>query len=193
MAKVYVFLADGFEPLEALTPVDVLKRCDNDVRLVSISDQRMVSCNLNIAVEADMTFAEGGDFADADLIVLPGGMPGAENLRKHAGLHDLVLRQNAAGKLIGAICAAPMVLGACGLAEGRRMTCFPGFESTIKGAVVTHAVVEEDGNIITAEGPAAAMPFGFALTRRLCGEAVMREWEDTMRFSHLKETLAKGC
>ena len=110
MAKAYEFLANGFEDIEALAPVDILRRGGVEVKTVSISNNLMVESANGITVKADLLFDEVNDFSDADILMLPGGMPGAANLNLHEGLRKLLVKQNENGKRLGAICAAPMVL-----------------------------------------------------------------------------------
>ena len=170
MAKVYVFLADGFEDVEALIPIDVLRRGGVDVTTVSITDFPLVQSAHGVNIEADMMF-EQGDFADADLLFLPGGMPGAANLAACPTLTKQLKDFAAAGKPYGAICAAPFVLGQLGLLKGKHATCYPGFEDQLEGAVVTGAMAEQDGNVITGKGPAAAAEFALKIAALLVGQA----------------------
>ncbi len=172
MAKAYLFLAPGFEDIEAIAPVDILRRAGIDVRTVSIHDMRYVDSTHGITIKADHIFREA-DVDNADLLILPGGMPGAEELASSRRLAKALVDHNNAGKLTGAICAAPMVLGMIGLLQDRRATCYPGFEKYLKGATYTAAKVETDGNIITAYGPGAALDFAFALVRQLLGNEVV--------------------
>ncbi len=185
MAKAYVFLADGFEDIEALAPIDILRRGGVDVVTVSINEDPFVTSAHRMVVLGDVTFEEAGDFADADILMLPGGMPGAANLDMHEGVKDALLRQHQQGKLIGAICAAPFVLGKLGLLKGRRATCYPGFESYLDGADYTAELFTTDGNIVTGEGPAAAMPYGYEILRLLEGDDVVEQLKEGMRFNHL--------
>lgn len=184
--KVYVFLADGFEDVEALIPVDVFRRGGIVTKTVSVTGTKRVVSAHGVAVEADMLFEEG-DFSDADLLFLPGGLPGADNLNAHAGLCQVLLKQNEQGKMLAAICAAPLVLGRLGLLEGRRATCYPGFEGTLKGAQYTAEICTVDGHITTGEGPAAAFPFAYSLLSQLMDESTSRQIAEGMRFVHLME------
>ena len=159
MAKIYVFLAEGFEEIEALTPVDILRRCNQEVAIVSTDD--------------------------ADVLLLPGGMPGSANLNEHEGVRQALLAHHAQGKLIGAICAAPMVLGSLGLLQGRRATCSPGFEKYLTGAEYTADLCTVDGNIITGEGPAASFPYAYKLLSILTDEATSQALQVKMQFAHL--------
>ena len=133
MKKVYMFLANGFEDVEALIPLDVLRRGGVDVKTVSITGSLVAESAHGVRVEADLMF-ETADVEDADLLMLPGGMPGASNLNDHEGVKEALLAQAQAGKLVSAICAAPLVLGGLGLLKGKRATCYPGFEKTLTDA-----------------------------------------------------------
>ncbi len=162
MGKVYVFLATGFEEIEAFAPVDILRRANVDVKTVSVKDTRYVKSAHGVVVKADIILREA-DIPNAEILVLPGGMPGAEELAACPKLNKALMSQNERGGLIAAICAAPMVLGRLGLLQGRRATCYPGFEPYLSGAKYTGAEIEIDKNIITAYGPGAAVDFGFTL------------------------------
>lgn len=187
MAKVYVFLADGFEDVEALIPIDVLRRGGVDVKTVSVTDLPIVSSAHQVNMEADLLFEEAS-FDDADLLLLPGGMPGASNLYEHEGVCQAVTAQNAAGRRVAAICAAPaVVLGQLGLLRGRRATCYPGFEQLLDGADYTADLVTVSGNITTAEGPAAAFPFAYELLSQLVSPQVADQVAEGMRYKHLME------
>ena len=178
MAKVYEFLATGFEELEALAPVDILRRGGQEVITVSVTGSLFVESSHGVTVKADQLF-EDTDLGDADLLLLPGGMPGSKNLNVHEGVRAALTSHAAKKGLIGAICAAPMVLGSLGLLQGRRATCSPGFEIYLTGA--------EDGNIITGEGPAASMPYAYALLARFIDEQAVTTLKGKMQFLHLME------
>ena len=169
MKTMYVFLAEGFEEIEALAPVDVMRRAGLSVTTVSVSDSLVVKGAHGISVVADALF-EALDYADAALFFLPGGLPGATNLEAHEPLRKLLIA-NAAQRdvVLSAICAAPLVLGGLGLLDGKQATCYPGFEDTMKGAVYTAALVTVDGNVFTACGPAAAWELGFTFVEHFCG------------------------
>lgn len=162
---IHLFLAEGFEEIEALGTLDILRRCGLEVRTVSISEERVVGGAHGIGVLADITWDEL-DLADVENIVLPGGMPGAENLRKKAELISQIKLVNARGGIIGAICAAPFILGTNNLLAGKRATCYPGFEKYLEGATATGNLAEEDGNIITGKGPGATFAFAAKIARR---------------------------
>jgi len=168
MKKVFVFLANGFEEVEALTPVDVIRRAGAEVITVSVENSIEVCGAHNIKVLADALFDEM-DFQEGNLFVLPGGMPGAENLKKHLGLNKLLKSQQAKGKYLAAICAAPMVLGNLNLLDNKKATCYPGFEKYLGKAVFTGMPFETDGNIITGKGIGTAMEFSLELVKILFG------------------------
>ena len=187
MAKVYVFLADGFEDVEALIPVDVWRRGGIDVTTVSITDFPLVRSAHGVNIETDVMF-EQCDFSDADLLFLPGGMPGASNLYDHEGVRKAVLAQAEKGRKIAAICAAPaVVLAQLGILDGKRATCYPGFEQLLTKATYTESLVTVDDNITTGEGPAAAFPFAYELLGQLVNPQTASQIAEGMRFKHLME------
>lgn len=168
MKKAYVFLADGFEEIEGLTVVDILRRAGVETVMTAIGETKNVVGAHQIAVGADLLFEEA-DFTDADMLVLPGGMPGTTYLGAHKGLTKLLLEANTQGVGIAAICAAPSVLGDLGLLDGKVAVCYPGFEERLTGARIGTHTVETDGNITTSRGMGTAIDFALELTRRLCG------------------------
>lgn len=168
MKTIFVFLADGFEEIEALAPVDILRRAGLSVKTVSVMDEQVVAGAHGVPVLADVMFDEI-NAEDAEMILLPGGLPGATNLDAHQGLSQMILDFAKEEKPLAAICAAPLVFGNRGLLEGKKATCYPGFETYLKGAQYTAALVEKDGNFITGKGPGAAMEFAFAIVEKYCG------------------------
>jgi len=168
MKKVFVFLAEGFEETEAVATIDILLRGGLDVTSVSISDNLLVTGAHGIAVNADTLF-ENADLSSGDMLVLPGGMPGATNLNEHSGLKSALKQYATDGKKIAAICAAPLVLGGLGLLKGKVATCYPGYESTMQGAIYYNEHVLKDGNIITAQGPGFTFEFGLRIVEVLQG------------------------
>lgn len=167
---IYVFLANGFEEVEALTPVDVLRRGGVDVKTVGIGDDVIVGSH-GIPVVADLDEDEV-DFEALSGVVLPGGMPGTRNLDASETVKAALAAANEKGALIAAICAAPSVLGHNGLLKGKRATCFPGFESELIGAILCDDLAVTDGNVITGKGAGAALPFALALLAYLKGADV---------------------
>lgn len=174
MQKVYVFLAEGFEEIEALTVVDMLRRVKIETVTVAVSGKKRVTGAHGITVEADGSFEEYS-YADGTMAVLPGGMPGTKHLMEHAGIRELLLSYHAAKKYLAAICAAPAIFGENGLLAGRHATCFPGFEEKLTGAEVMPDAVVIDGTIITSRGMGTAIPFGAALVSVLAGETAAEE------------------
>lgn len=176
MIMVYVFLADGFEEIEALTPVDLLRRAGVEVGTVSIyPDRKEVTGARNICVKADLTIEEA-DMANAELIVLPGGMPGTVNLLECKRLMDIVDAFNEKGGHVAAICAAPArILGSRGLLKGKKATCYPGLESLMDGATPVTKTVVTDENITTSRGLGTAVDFACELIALLCGEEKAKE------------------
>lgn len=172
MDKVYVFLADGFEEIEGLTVVDVLRRGKVETVTVSVMGKQMVMGSHNIPVLADCIYEET-DLTDGTVYVLPGGMPGTLNLGAHQELGKLLVDAKAQGKKLAAICAAPSVLGGLELLKGERATCHPGFEDKLEGAAVTEHTVEVSGQVTTSRGMGTALPFALKLLEQPKGtEAV---------------------
>ncbi|MBX3467316.1 MAG: DJ-1/PfpI family protein [Planctomycetes bacterium] len=170
MPRAVVVLAEGFEEIEAITPIDVLRRAGVEVIAAGVAGRRVVGSH-GIAVEADATLDEVPD--DVDLVVLPGGMPGAENLGKSPGVRALVERLHAAGRRVAAICAAPAVaLAGTSVLRGRRATCYPSFEERL-GPEVTRSQerVVVDGPLVTSRGPGTALEFSLALVEQLVSPA----------------------
>lgn len=169
MKKAYVFLADGFEEIEALSPVDVLRRAGVDVTTVGVTGKTVTGSH-HVPVVADV---DGGIFVlpdDADAVVLPGGGLGTENLKKSGAVAQALAEASRRGILIAAICAAPTVLDKAGLLAGKRVTAFPSVQDSIKNSNVTGGAVEEDGNIVTARSAGVALQFSHALAVRLAGQ-----------------------
>lgn len=168
---IYVFLAEGFEEIEALTPVDVLRRAGLDVRTVSVGVDRSVRGAHGITVEADILFGET-DYSDASMLILPGGMPGTTHLREFEPLCRLLVSAHERGVQLAAICAAPMVLGELGLLRGREAICYPGFEDRLIGAELSDKKVVVDGDILTAAGMGVALDFALEAVRMHLGGGI---------------------
>ncbi len=165
---VYIHLAEGFEEIEALTVVDLLRRAEVPANLVSVTEKKIVKGAHGIKVEADVMFNQA-DYDKCDMIVLPGGLPGTYGLRDHAGLCSRIKEFNLNGKKISAICAAPMVLGGLGILKGKKATIYPGMEEYLTGAEAINEKVVKDGNIITSQGPGTAIEFALAIVETICG------------------------
>ncbi len=177
--NVYVHLAEGFEEIEALTVVDVLRRAGIDVQTVSVTGKKEVAGSHQVKVVTDLLF-EDADYSRAGMIVLPGGMPGTVNLEKHEGLRGKIIEFNDKGKWLAAICAAPSVLGKLGLLGGKTATCYPGFEKYLSGAKTSENPVEVSGNVITSRGPGTAIYFALEIVRAIKGEEVAKKLKEGM-------------
>jgi len=163
----YLFLSTGFEEIEALTTVDLLRRANISLTTVSCEESKMVLGSHRINVEADKHYKDC-DFSDAEMLILPGG---SRRLGEFDWLRKLLLQHNEEGKMIAAICAAPSVLGDLGILQGKQATCYPGFESYLGDAYVGGLVVESK-NIITAKGPGLSSDFAFCIIEHLAGSDV---------------------
>ena len=169
-----VFLADGFEEIEGLTVVDILRRAGVETRTVSITERRLVTGSHQIPVTADSCIKET-DFSEAELLVLPGGMPGTRYLGECRPLTELLLQFFREGRKVAAICAAPSVLGDLGFLKGKKAVCYPGFESRLTGAEVLAVPVVTDGHITTSRGMGTAIAFALELTKRLKDEETAKQ------------------
>ena len=168
MKKVNVFLADGFEEIEALTVVDLLRRAGVTVTMVSVTGETLVHGAHGIDVRSDILFEEMDK--NVDLLVLPGGMPGTIHLKEHSGVTQILREFHEKEKMIAAICAAPTVLGGLGFLKGRKAVCYPSMEEGLTGAQALTDEVVTDGHITTSRGLGTAIPFSLELIRRLCGQ-----------------------
>jgi 4-methyl-5(b-hydroxyethyl)-thiazole monophosphate biosynthesis len=180
MATVYVFLADGFEEIEALTVVDLLRRAGVDVTTVSITENILVHGAHGIDVMADILFKD--NLSKADMLVLPGGGLGTKNLLAHEGLKGLLIDYEKKDRYLAAICAAPSILGTHGLLKGKRAICYPGFEDKLTGAVVTNDKAVVDGKFITSKGPGTSIEFSLELIKILCGEETASQILDGIQY-----------
>lgn len=165
---VYLFMADGFEEVEGLTVVDILRRAGVEIQTVSIMGRKNVISSHQVEIMADCLFEEISD--DAEMLVLPGGIPGTPNLKAHQGLDALIRTSAERGIYLAAICAAPTVYGAKGLLQGKKATCYPGMENELTGAVVSYENVVVDGNYVTSRGLGTAIEFGLKLAELLKGK-----------------------
>ncbi len=162
---IHLFLANGFEEIEAITVLDVLRRCKLEVEVVSIVGSRLIVGAHGGNVMADDRFQRNRIAEESEGLILPGGMPGAKNLMAHDGLKKAIIAHAAKGTLVAAICAAPMILGEAGVLNGKKATCYPGFEEHLKGAILLKDQVVVDGNIITGRNPGAAFEFALAIAK----------------------------
>ncbi|SFD33427.1 DJ-1 family glyoxalase III [Clostridium uliginosum] len=163
MKKVCVLLAEGFEEVEALTICDIIRRTGMVCDLVSMKEKEVKSSH-GVIIKSDKIFDKSMEY---DLVALPGGMPGAINLRDDNRVIEFINKHHKLGKLIGAICAAPIVLGKAELTTGRKVTSYPGFEEELEGCIYKEDNVVVDGNIITSRGPATTMAFAYTLIEKL--------------------------
>lgn len=177
--QVYIHLAEGFEEIEAITVVDVLRRVGINAEIVSVTNKREVCGSHNITVIADSLF-ENIDYSKGDMIVLPGGMPGTLNLSKHSGLIKKITEYNVQGKWVAAICAAPSILGKLGLLKDRDASCYPGFEEQLEGARVSYQTVVQSDNIITSRGPGTAIEFSLKIVEVLKNIEILKELKNSM-------------
>jgi 4-methyl-5(b-hydroxyethyl)-thiazole monophosphate biosynthesis len=164
-----VFLADGFEEVEAVTPIDFLRRAGVDVAVVAVGETKMVTGAHGVQVVADWTIAEAGGLSH-DAVILPGGMPGSANLAASYVVDFIVREAVVSGKLVAAICAAPaVVLAPKGILDGKKFTCFPGMEKDVTGAKWVADDVAVDGTVITSRGAGTAALFALAVIEYLLG------------------------
>lgn len=177
---VYVFLAEGFEEVEALAPVDILRRADIPVTTVGVGG-KVICGSHKIPVTADITLDEFECSPQMKGVILPGGMPGTKNLYAEQRVRDAVSYAAARDLLVCAICAAPMILGRMGVLCGKKATCFPGFEDELLDAYVRTDKVVVDGNIITGKGAGCALDFGFAIAAQLKGEVAAERVASSMQ------------
>ncbi len=181
MKKVFAFLADGFEEIEAVSTIDVLRRADIEVITVSITGRREVQGAHGIPLVADALF-DDLSFSDADMLFLPGGMPGTKHLGEHEALQALLKKHAASGKYIAAICAAPTVLAKNDLLDGKQAICYPGFEAELSKACISDAAVVRDANFITGKGPGVSIRFALEMVEVLRGETVRRSVSEALCF-----------
>ena len=179
MAEVYAFLADGFELVECLAVVDVLRRGRVDIQTVSITGNRVVTCSHGVPVTADKLWEEI-DASDAKMLFLPGGKKGTDNLAASSAVKSMVKSYNEAGRLVCAICAAPSVLGAAGVLDGHEATCFPGFEDRLGKAVHKNLAAITSGNVITGRSMGTAIDFGLAIAEKLVGKETAVKTEENL-------------
>jgi 4-methyl-5(b-hydroxyethyl)-thiazole monophosphate biosynthesis len=171
MPVAVVFLAEGFEDIEAVTVIDVLRRGGVDVTTVAVGGSLGVKSAHGIEMRADRLLESLGEGV-WDAVILPGGMPGTENLSKSPGVIEILKRHAEAGRLICAICAAPMILGKRGILKGKNATCFPGCEDGMGDAnMIPDVPCVRDGNLVTGASAGCAIPFGLALIAALKGQA----------------------
>ncbi|MBC2581597.1 DJ-1 family glyoxalase III [Clostridium sp. DJ247] len=192
MKKAIVLLAEGFEEIEALTVVDVLRRGGVQCTTCSIGEEIEVTGSHSIQVKADDLLSKA-DVNSYDAVVIPGGMPGAANLRDSNAVIELVKKFNDEHKLIAAICAGPIVLGRAEILKGKKATCYPGYEDQLGADTTVEDIVVQDGNIITSRGPATAAYFAYEILENLVDKETIEKLKDGMliNFVEFKHKLAK--
>lgn len=185
MKKIAILLADGFEEIEALTPKDVLTRAGFICDLVSIKENNVVRSTHEVCILADKVISECGNFSEYDMIILPGGMPGAKFLAESEKVLNVVKDFNNQGKYIGAICAAPaLVLSRAGIAVNRKVTSYPGMDNYLSDSIYIEDAVVQDNNLITSRGPATALKFAYRLVDVLGGNS--EKISDGMLYSYYR-------
>lgn len=178
---IYLFLADGFEEIEAISVIDIIRRANIPLKTVSIHNKRVLGAH-QIPVEADILIEEV-TLNDIDMLILPGGMPGTKNLSASEKLNDLLLYAHQQNIYIAAICAAPSILGKLGLLSDKYATCYPGFEAELEGYKMTDEDVIVDGKIITAKGAGVAMDFGYKIVEIMAGEQISKTLKEKMIYN----------
>jgi len=172
--SILIHLASGFEETEAVSIIDVLRRANLDVIVVSVTGKLNVTGAHHISIEADQLYDEA-NYSNSSMIILPGGMPGTTNLMNHKGLAGQLIKFNQEKRLIGAICAAPIILGSLGFLQGRKAVCYPGYESKLTGATVLQSPFVVDEHIITGRGVGTALDFSLEIVRILKGDHLASE------------------
>ena len=180
--KVYIFLADGFEDIEGLTVVDLMRRAGIDIETVSIKESNEITTSHGIMMKTDRVFT-GTDFSDADMLVLPGGMPGTKYLGEYQPLCDLLRDFYGKSGKVAAICAAPTVLASLGFLEGRKATAYPSCMEGLTGAEPSYESVVVDGNVTTSRGLGTAVDFALSLIGQLLGEEKADEIAESVVYS----------
>jgi 4-methyl-5(b-hydroxyethyl)-thiazole monophosphate biosynthesis len=175
----YMYFANGFEETEAIASLDVIRRAGIDIRTVGVGSKQITGSH-NITVVCDMD-TEEATFTGLDGIILPGGMPGTVNLDESERVNEVIEFCSSNGKLLAAICAAPMIYGKRGLLSGKSAVCFPGFEEYLEGAKVSDKYVVTDGNIITAKGMGSAVEFGLAVVSYFKGAGTGDKLRNTLQ------------
>lgn len=177
----YMFFAQGFEEVEAIAALDVIRRAKIDIKSVGVG-YNIITGSHGVSVVCD-TVTDDISVDGIDGVILPGGMPGTNNLYDCQKVHEAVDCCATNGKLLSAICAAPLILGRKGLLDGKVAVCFPGFEDELKGAIISDKFVCTDGNVITAKGMGSAVDFGLAIVAYFKGQAFADELKATLQCS----------
>jgi len=184
MAKIALLFANGTEEVEALTVVDILRRAKLDLDIVSVAGTKKVTGSHDITIEADAVI-EDYDFAAIDMLVIPGGMPGTNNIEEHPMVQEILKKVNNAGKYLCAICAAPKVLGHAGFLKDKKACSYPGFEKELLGAKVCYDEVSVDGKYITSRGLGTAIPFALACLEALTDADTAKSMAEKIVFNQI--------
>lgn len=177
----YMFIADGFEEVEAIATLDVIRRAKIDIETVGVGSKNITGAH-GVSVRCDIDTDEA-TFTGLDGVILPGGMPGTKNLLADDHVNKAIDFCYSQGKLVSAICAAPMILGVKGLLKGKEATCFPGFEGDLEGAIISEKYYVTDGNIITARGMGSAINFGLEIVKYFKDEVTADALKSTLQYS----------
>lgn len=172
--KALIHLASGFEEIEAIATIDILRRANIDTQIVSICKCLQVTGAHGIEVRADVC-QRRADYENADMLILPGGLPGSHNLADNKELGERIQAHHAQGKWLAAICAAPLVYGRLGLLDGEEAICYPSFEPELKGATISEEAVVVSNNFITGKGPGVTIDFALEIIKQLQGEASAKQ------------------
>jgi len=177
--KVLVPLAPGFEEIEAVTIIDILRRAQIHVTTAHLGENPVTgSHNITVSADIDIKKTSPGNF---NCIVLPGGMPGSNNLKGNQHVISLIKEINKSGGIVSAICAAPIVLGYAGILHGKKAVCFPGFEKELNGAIISDSFIETDGNILTGKGPGCAIKFSLKLIELISGKNISDNVKESLQ------------
>ena len=171
--RICVFLAEGFEEIEAVAPIDIFRRAAIEMLTVSVTGHKVVTGAHAIPVLADVLF-EDVAFAADDLLFLPGGLPGTTNLGNHEGLRKLIVEKYSQGGNLAAICAAPSILGEMNILNGKEAICYPGFENALKGAHLSENKIVQAGNVFTAKAAGVAIEFALRIVESVKGADVSK-------------------
>jgi len=180
MKPLFIFLAPGFEEIEAISIIDVLRRAQLNIISVSLTGDTSVTGSHGITVQADALYPDV-NLEDAAMLILPGGMPGTNNLNVHEGLKKALKDHAAAEKPIAAICAAPLILGQLGLLMKKEATCYPGYEQQLVGAKLSKKSLVQDGLLLTGNGPGVAIRFALNIVQQFRGEKMAEELASQLR------------
>lgn len=191
MKKMLMLLAEGFEEVEAVTVIDYLRRMDIIVDTCSINGERKVAGGHRITIETDKDIGKINSIKGYDGLIIPGGLEGAIHLRDDGRVIELIKAFYDEDKILAAICAGPMVLNRAGILNGRKVTSYPGFDNDLKNSEYKDDIIVQDGNIITARGPAVAAYFALKLVEILIGEERVGELRNDILLDMVEETIGK--